>query len=163
MGCFDYVCECGGETCDHIGGQLHDSNVVIEVPLSDGTIVYLEGYYEQYGYVAVEGYHFYLEQFREFFEGWLENENPERLSKIFLAKRIWTLNEQQPGYSYVEYRDCFEHDIGRTVSDFDQKNLSKYIRADKGIDLTAKRKEKIDQLKAQIKALKTRLEYLEKF
>lgn len=166
MGCFDYECECGGKTCKHVGGQLYDSNVVIEVPLSDGTNVYLEGRYEQYGYVVVEGYQFYLEQFREYFEGWLEDE--VHLEKIFLAKRVWTLNETV--YKYVEdsdgegyevtkfvHRKCFRRDIDVNLSKFDATDLSKYIRADEGIDLDAKRKQRIERLKSTIEFMQKEL------
>ena len=45
MGCFDYECGCGGESCEHVGGQLNNSEVIIEVPLSDGTVLYLKGEY----------------------------------------------------------------------------------------------------------------------
>lgn len=171
MGCFDYECECGGKTCDHVGGQLHDSNVVIEVPLSDGTTVFLEGHYEQYGYVTVEGYQFYLEQFRDFFEGWLEYEkNPE---KIFLAKRVWTLNETVYKYIYDEdddqheikkfvHRKCFRRDIDVNLSELDPTNLSKYIRVDKDYDLVAKRKKKIAELKLRVQNLQNEIARLEK-
>lgn len=171
MGCFDYECECGGKTCDHVGGQLRDSNVVIEVPLSDGTTVFLEGHYEQYGYVDVEGYQFYLEQFRDFFEGWLEYEkNPE---KIFLAKRVWTLNETVYKYIYDEdddqheikkfvNRKCFRRDIDVNLSELDPTNVSKYIRVDKDYDLVAKRKKKIDELKLRVQKLQNEIARLEK-
>jgi hypothetical protein len=168
MGCFDYACECGGNECEHTGGQLHDANVVIEVPLSDGTTVYLKGHYEQYGYVTVEGYQFYPEQFREFFQGWLEVEKPEDRKKIFLSKRIWTLSETVYEYDYnsraskrFANRNCFRKDIDVNISEFDPKNLSKYIRADEGIDFDAIRKKKIENLKSQIKALKLELKRLE--
>lgn len=175
MGCFDYDCECGGNTCDHVGGQLGDAIVAIEVPLSDGTNVYLEGQYEQYGYVNVQGYHFYLDQFSEYFAGWLEDEKPESLSKIFLAKKIWTLSETVSKYKYVidsdgdeHYvskfveRTCFRRDIDVNMSKFDPTNLSKYIRADKGIDFVTNRKKKIESLNAEIKSLQREVERLEK-
>lgn len=166
MGCFDYECECGGKTCDHVGGQLYDSTVVIEVPLSDGTNVYLEGYYEQYGYVTVEGYQFYPEQFQEYFEDWLEDEkHPE---KIFLAKRVWTVRETV--HKYIEdsdgdeheirklvHRKCFRRDIDVNLSELDPMNVSKYIRADKDIDLDAKRKQRIEKLKTTIELLQKEL------
>lgn len=168
MGCFDYECECGGETCEHVGEQLHDSNVVIEVPLSDGTNVYLEGHYEQYGYVTVGDYQFYPEQFRDYFEGWFEDEKLETLNKNFLAKRIWTLNETV--YKYITdgdddehevqkfvHRKCFRRDIDVNLSEFDSTDLSKYIRADKGIDLDKKRKQRIEKLKATIEFMQKEL------
>lgn len=171
MGCFDYECECGGKTCDHVGGQLHDSNVVIEVPLTDGTTVYLEGHYEQYGYVTVEGYQFYLEQFRDYFEGWFGDEaHPE---KIFLAKRVWTLNETV--YKYLEdsdgegyevdkfvHRKCFRRDIDVNLSELDPMDVSKYVRADKGLDLEAKRKKKLANLKSQLQYMQREIARLEK-
>lgn len=166
MGCFDYECSCGGETCEHVGGQLHDSNVVIEVPLSDGTNVYLEGHYEQYGYVTVGDYQFYPEQFREYFEGWFEDEDPKNLDKNFLANRIWTLNETV--YKYIVDEDDDEHDVQKfvrrtcfdrdvNVSKLDPSDLSKYIRADKGVDLDRKRKQRIEKLKATIEFMQKEL------
>jgi len=166
MGCFDYTCECGGKTCHHVGGQHCDSNVVIEVPLSDGRVEYLEGYYEQYGYVVVEGYHFYLEQFREYFEGWLENET--QLEKIFVANKVWTVKdliettyetEDERGSitGYSNHR-CFRNHIDVNLSEFDQVNyLKKYVRADKGYDLDERRKKRIERLKAQIEFMQKEL------
>jgi len=108
MGCFDYTCECGGKTCEHIGQQLNGATVVIEVPLVDGTNVYLQGEYEEYGYVTIGDYRFYLNEFEEYFEHWdIDN------TSDFLATSIWTLcettyihDEDGEHEAFVE-RDCF--------------------------------------------------------
>lgn len=100
MGCFDYTCACNGKTCRHVGEQSDSSTVVIEVPLSDGKTIYLKGEYDEYGYVVVEMngdkpvyYQFYLEEFKDCFDSWLENEPEEYLKRYFFAKRIWTFSE----------------------------------------------------------------------
>lgn len=115
MGCFDYNCECGGETCPHVGGQLDNATVIIEVPLLDGTTIYLEGEYHQYGYVEVDNfYSFYLEEFEEFFEDW-DAMNDDR---AYLATKVWTKSETtetEDKYGsiitgHVE-RSCFDKNI----------------------------------------------------
>lgn len=92
MGCFDYSCECCGATCQHIGGQHQDATVVIQVPLSDGTNVYLEGEYSLYGWVDVsmnnDIVRFYLEEFREYFGCW-----DVKRQLGYLAECAWTLRE----------------------------------------------------------------------
>ena len=92
MGCFDYTCDgCDGENCDHTSGQNRPSTVIIEVPLTDGTCVYLQGEYEEYGYVSVtlgeENHEFYLEQFTEYFQAW-------KLSENLMATKVYTVKEK---------------------------------------------------------------------
>lgn len=92
MGCFDYTCDgCYGENCDHSGGQNRPSTVIIKVPLTDGTCVYLQGGYEEYGYVSVtlgeENHEFYLEQFTEYFQDW-------KLSENLMATKVYTVKEK---------------------------------------------------------------------
>jgi hypothetical protein len=165
MGCFDYVCGCGGKTCDHTGGQLWESKVIIEVPLSDGTKIYLEGEYEQYGYVLVnDTYKFYLKEFEEFFHGWLDGEPEEELSKSFVANKAWTVSE----HVYTEdkfgseisghvLRECFDT-VAASESDFDPELLTECIRADNGLSLeTADEKQK-----KQIAKLKSTIEFMQK-
>lgn len=115
MGQFDYKCECGGKSCNHVGGQLYESTVIIEVPLSDGTVVYLKGEYEQYGYVVVNEQEFYLKEFEEYFEDWHCDEDG-----FLLANKVWT-------YSELELiKDKFgDEEQGKTVLErecFDKKN-----------------------------------------
>jgi hypothetical protein len=168
MGCFDYECECKGKTCKHVGGQLYGSTVVIEVPLSDHTVVYLKGEYEEYGYVTVGTYQFYPEQFEDYFEGWLEDESPDKLDKIFLATRVWTLEETV--YTYEDDEDgneqetrkfikrkCFTGDHTRVSADITPTLLSKCIRLDKKIDLDELRQQRIKRLKSTIESLQKEL------
>lgn len=110
MGCFDYECSCGGNKCDHIGGQLFSSIVIIEVPLSDNTTVYLKGYYEQYGYVLVNEYRFYPEQFED-----LANEDS------FKAKRIWTYKEYDEYEDEAVIKNCFGDDYSELTEDMLKK------------------------------------------
>lgn len=101
MGMFDYECACGGATCPYEGGQHGgDSYVVIEVPLRDGTTVYMKGHYDAYGRVEVGNCTFYAEQFSEGFEYCLEDHDKEAQKRCFLAKRIWTSS----------YYDCNDED-----------------------------------------------------
>lgn len=99
MGCFDYECACGGKTCVFVGGQNGgNSTVVVEVPLLDGTFVFLKGKYNSYGTVDIGEYKFYAEQFRDFFPSWLDGLKEDELSKCFKARDIWTLK-------YTKYVD----------------------------------------------------------
>ncbi len=175
MGCFDYVCGCGGKTCDHTGGQLWDSDVYIEVPLSDGTKIYLEGSYEEYGYVLVKmpiaadvqyvEYKFYLKEFEEYFEGWFDGEDEGELEDCLLANRAWTRSETvittdkfgSEIKGFVE-RDCF-NDMGDIpVSELTPEIVSKCKRAPEGLNLeTADEKQK-----KQIAKLKSTIEFMQK-
>jgi hypothetical protein len=121
MGCFDYTCECAGTSCEHVGKQYQDATVIIEVPLSDGTSVYLKGEYYQSGNVEVsmgdEIIEFHLEEFRKFFDVWFAEDQKK---KEYLASRVWTLREDptdEDRYGDVVNgkvrRECF--DGGRVV------------------------------------------------
>lgn len=148
MGCFDYECECGGTTCAFVGGQIGgDSEVVIEVPLDDGTNVYMKGSYESYGSVHVGQYEFYLEQFSDFFSGWLSSHSEVKRKKIFLAKRIWTMRYNHHEFdedNYVETElnkasNCYLADIendAKIIMKPGKNTIQKCIRADKGLDFS---------------------------
>lgn len=171
MGCFDYECECGGTKCIYRGGQDGgDCDVIIEVPLNDGTAVYVKGRYESYGSVHVDEYQFYPEQFDCYFEGWLSSESDESRSKIFLAKRIWTLSythhkydeEDDYYYSFKKTPNCHPDTIV-VITKLGSSTLSKCIRADAGLGIPtdAERKsKKIAELQSQIKLLQSRLDDL---
>lgn len=110
MGCFDYTCQCDGAECDHTGGQKGDPNLVmIEIPLNDGTNVYIRGEYNLYGEVLVDYKNdvitFYPEEFREYFECWLEDQEEKR----YLANKVWTVKDQlwdDDDNKYVKYTEC---------------------------------------------------------
>jgi hypothetical protein len=164
MGCFDYECECHGKTCNHVGSQLYNSNVVIEVPLSDHTVVYLKGQYDEYGYVKVGEYTFYLEQFQEYFEGWLDDEQETDREKIFLATRVWTLNETI--YTTTDdgkdvpthvHRKCYTGDARALAETISPATLSKCIRIDMKIDLDDLRLKRIERLKSSIDLIRAEL------
>lgn len=174
MGCFDYECECGGNSCAHVGGQLHGARVIIEVPLSDGTVVYLKGYYEEYGYVLVKlpiaedagyvEYKFYPKQFEDYFHGWFDGESEEELRMGFLANKIWTFSET--AWTLDKYGDevqgkvkrhCFD-EIDASVDDLTHDIVKKCIRADKGLVIKTKEQAQWDR----IEALKKEVEYLQK-
>jgi hypothetical protein len=151
MGMFDYECECGGTNCVFVGGQNGgDSNVIVEVPLNDGTTVYIKGRYESYGYVQVGDYQFYPEQFEEGFESWLSHESDDSRSKIFRAGRVWT-------FSYNEYDDdddsydlkisnCCPPDV-LVITKLGKKTIEKCIRADKGLNILSDEKRKAKRAK----------------
>jgi hypothetical protein len=106
MGYFDFECGCLGEHCDHMGGQNHwESTVIIEVPLSDGTVVYLKGRYNGYGVVEIGNYKFYAEQFRDFLPSWLSDITEDELSKSFKANEIWTFKHTMYIYEDDEKYD----------------------------------------------------------
>jgi hypothetical protein len=143
MGCFDYECECGGTTCVFVGGQNGgDSDVIIEVPLNDGTTVYVKGRYESYGSVHVGNYQFYPEQFEEYFKGWLSSESDESRSRIFRAGKIWTML-----YSHYNYDDEDDYETCRKkasncqpkdimiITRLGKNTLRKCIRADEGLNI----------------------------
>lgn len=171
MGCFDYECACGGKSCDHVGGQLWESKVIIEVPLSDGKKIYLHGEYEQYGYVLVEDkYKFYLKQFEEYFEGWFDGETEKERSISLLANKAWTVSEHVYAEDkfgddisgYVN-RHCFD-EVDASVSDLTPNLLAKCIRADNGLVLDSaddKKKKRIALLKSQAEAIQKQLAQLE--
>jgi hypothetical protein len=167
MGCFDYECECGGKTCVFRGGQDGgDSDVVIEVPLDDNTVVYIKGRYESYGAVHVGDYTFYPEQFSEYFGGWLESESDEARSKIFLAKRIWTISYTSYEYdndtSHLKTSNCFMKDIPdeTIITKIGKKTIGKCIRADKDLSILSddeKQKQRIAKLKSTIEFMQQEL------
>lgn len=92
MGVFGYECACGGKTCKNVGTQEFADEVIIEVPLKDGSTVYLQGIYEGYGSVFVGEVEFFPEQFNDQFESWLDDRTiGDR--EVYLARRIWTQEE----------------------------------------------------------------------
>lgn len=180
MGCFDYTCECGGDSCEHVGGQLHDSEVYIQVPLSDGTTIYLTGHYEEYGYVSVKmpiaadvqyiDYKFYLKEFEQFFQGWFDGEDQDELEDNLLATKVWTKSETTYAedrfgsrlQSFVE-RHCFD-EMDVTVSELTPEIVSKCKRAIEGLTIVTKeeaKKKRIDYLKAEIKKMNAELKRLD--
>ena len=164
MGCFDYECECGGSKCVFTGGQDGGgSDVVIEVPLKDGTTVYLKGFYNSYGTVHIGEYQFYLEQFEEFFNSWLERETEEARSKIFFAKRIWTVTcyrySVRSGTNYKKNTTCCPTDI-TIISNPEKDIYEKCIRADSDLEILSdaeKQKYRIASLKSKIELLQEEL------
>lgn len=177
MGCFDYCCECKGKSCDHTGGQTNPSVAYIEVPLSDGSNVYLKGFYDQYGYVAVKSvssnieYHFYLTEFEEYFESWFNRDFDESISRIFIANKVWTAEETIWGED--DYHEEAERHVTRLC--FDRRNvptveltadiLSKCIRADKGLNVLSyeeKKKIRLERYQNQYQFHKTHMEFFQK-
>lgn len=169
MGCFDYECNCGGTICGFKGGQDNgSSSVVIEVPLTDGTVVFVAGEYDSYGSVAVGNYTFYPEQFQDFIEGWLENEKDAARSKIFLAGKIWTteyVNLDEDSISrtdgYMESSDCYQG----SITELTDALVAKCIRADKDLNIPSnadRQKAKIQKLEEQIKNAKAELDLINK-
>jgi len=171
MGCFDYQCECGGTKCVYVGGQNGgDSDVVIEVPLNDGTTVYVKGRYESYGSVHVGKYQFYPEQFDDYFKGWLSSESDQQRSKIFRAGKIWTMM-----YSHYMYDDeddyetcrkrasnCYPMDI-MIITKLGKNTISKCIRADADFSIPTdeeRKAKRAEQLKAQISSMEKELSAL---
>ena len=163
MGCFDYECECRGRTCVYVGGQNGgDSTVVIEVPLNDDTTVYIKGEYNSYGAVLVGEYTFYPEQFDEFFKGWLSSESDSARSKIFLAKRIWTLShyECEDDHEMIQkVTTCAPPDLMVKVK-IGSATTSKCIRTDKDLNIPSdneRHKKRIETLKTQCDILRKEL------
>lgn len=169
MGCFDYECECGGTTCAYVGGQNGgDSDVVVEVPLNDGTTVYVKGRYQSYGSVHAGEYQFYPEQFQDYFEAWLTSESDEARSNIFLAKRIWTFSYTHHEYddetfdevsSHLRVTKCVPGDLMLKVR-IGTTTAKKFIRADKDLNIPSddeKQKARIAKLKAQCELLQKEL------
>ena len=173
MGCFDYECECGGKKCGYVGGQNGgDSDVVIEVPLNDGTTVYVKGRYESYGSVHVGDYQFYPEQFEDFFEGWLDSESDNSRSKIFRAGKVWTIlynhytydDDTDEDRSVLKASNCYPKDIV-IITKLGKKTLEKCIRADKDLDILSddeKQKARIAKLKSTIEFMQKELERINK-
>jgi hypothetical protein len=168
MGCFDYECECGATTCIYRGGQDGgDSDVIIEVPLNDGTTVYVKGRYESYGSVHVGKYQFYPEQFEDYFNVWLSSESDKSRSKIFRAGRIWTLM-----YSYYNYDDEDDYETCRKkvsncqpkdimiITRLGKNTLQKCIRVDKDLNIPTDEERKAkrsEELKNRIASMQKEL------
>lgn len=146
---------------------MGSSYVVIKVPLKDGTAVYLEGIYEEYGYVTVRckevGYKFYLEEFEEYFKGWFKRESEAERARSFKASTAWTTYDQQCDYrdydrkDHVVKRYCYE---GPKTVQLTEEILSKCIRADTGLDIKSdaeKKNERIAELTREIARLQKEL------
>ncbi len=170
MGCFDYECECGGKKCDHVGGQTNKSNVIIEVPLSDGTAVCVRGEYSEYGYVEVGKYKFYPEQFRTYFKDWFDGASEKELKNSFLSNRIWT--DSETTYTYDKFgseirgfveRYCFQ--MPGDLSEVTQTIASKCIRVDKGLNIRSKKQadeDRLKKLKASLESIQREINAIEK-
>lgn len=163
MGCFDYTCECKGKTCEHVGRQYVTSNVVIEVPLNDGSLIYVKGVYEEYGYVIVDDdIKFYLKEFEEFFKGWLEDESDEDRKTVFVANKVWTVEDEMEDHKYNKYyaeRECLPYN--KPVIELSEEKIKKCIRADTGLDIPNDREKaikKIEDVKKRIASTEQLLE-----
>lgn len=164
MGCFDYTCECinnGRNTCYHTGQQYQDANVIIQIPLNDGTNVHIKGYYEEYGYVSVKlndvYYEFYLKEFEQYFKGWVCDKYEKERSKYFLATKCWTYREEDNGEGCKIRRECFKGQPNKFTSEM----LSKCIRIDKDMNLPSDKErlvEEIKELEAKIQRTQELLE-----
>lgn len=165
MGCFDYQCECGGQTCKHVGEQLNRSTVIIEVPLSDGTFVHLKGCYEEYGYIVVKlhiaadggyvEYKFYLEQFEEFFEDWFDGESEDDLRTSLLATKVWTQSEDIcEDENENTLKHCFDN-VNAIPIELTQDIVEKCIQAN--VNVNNIRKKRIEKLKAKIEFMQKEL------
>lgn len=177
MGEFRYTCsECEGEECGHAGQhEYQPADVIVEVPLSDGTSVHVKGHYEGYGYVVLkiskkETYEFYLEQFREYFEDWLIHHHEEYRSTKFLCTNIYTVSQKEdaseinenarPGQEVICDYDC---GAGKKTVKFTKKILSKCIRADHDLNLPSYLDYLVDRVKtskAELLQLQPKLEQL---
>jgi hypothetical protein len=165
MGCFDYECECGGTRCVYVGAQNGgDSDVIIEVPLNDGKTVYVKGRYESYGSVHVGEYQFYPEQFTDYFDSWLRYESDESRSKIFLAKRVWTVTyskyNEDEDESYHSDTNCYPANI-KIVTKLGKKTIAKCIRADLGLNILSdveRKKRQLYELQQRIRSLENEIE-----
>lgn len=155
MGCFDYECACGGTECGHEGGQNCSATVIIKVTLSDGTAVYLEGEYEQYGYVTVDEYQFWPVQFEDYFESWLDNEKDT--SKIFLSQEIWTVGDSF-GDKFRGH-SCFPSELTH-LSKFDSTHLSNYVRVESESQFKERQAKEAERRQARIVSLQKELERL---
>jgi hypothetical protein len=175
MGIFGFECACGGKTCKNVGTQEFADEVIIEVPLKDGGFVYLQGVYEGYGNVFVGETEFFLEQFKEYFEGWLEG-LPITDREIYLARRIWAQAEDfypeddedsdviKPGR---RYRHCFNN-VGKSLVVMNPMMKDNFTLIDGGItrldamrarnkaraDDLASRKKEIEELEERVARLK---------
>ena len=177
MGCFDYKCDgCDGYVCHHSGGQNRSAIVIIEVPLSDETVVYLEGEYEECGYVTVklnktEYYEFYPIQFEEYFKDWFERESEKERRIKFISHNIYTVKEK---VHVSELDDDAEDDVYVTKTyncnpsksvPLTKNILSKCIRADKDLGLPSyveQLKRDIQNSEYKIKLEQERLEKIKK-
>lgn len=161
----DYTCECQGVTgtCGHQGKVYQGAEVVIEVPLSDGNYIYINGFYGQQGYVTVElqgtEYRFYLDEFEENIQGWIEDDSEEERSKYFRARRCWTYDEEADARYHHSLKcytngsrlrclvNCFEDDI---ITDFTEEDLKKCVRVDQDMVIPTE-KEKVERKIAELK------------
>lgn len=170
MGMFDYECECGGTKCVFVGDQNGgDSDVIIEVPLNDGTTVYVKGRYESYGSVHVGKYQFYPEQFEDYFKGWLSSESDETRSKIFRAGKVWTFAYNAYGEDTGDY-NSFDHKISRCcppdtyiITKLGKNTVSKCFRADEGLNILTdeqKKAKRAEELQSRIAAMQKELSAL---
>ncbi len=174
MGVFGYECACGGKTCNNVGTQEFADHVIIEVPLKDGSTVYLQGVYEGYGSVFVGDVEFFLEQFNDYFDSWLDD-RPIGDREVYLARRIWTQEEDywpvnddrdlviKPGRMY---RTCFDN-TRNTLTTYATIYRDKMVLVDGGITQSevkrlkhelrmkelADRKKELEELEARITRL----------
>jgi hypothetical protein len=126
MGCFSYRCDgCGGRKCNQSGGQSNECISIIEVHLKDGTTVFLQGEYGEYGHVDInlngEIYEFYPLQFEKYFKDWIENTAEKYRCQQFVAGKIYTVSEKvhiseiddetEDDIMITKHRDCAPYSI----------------------------------------------------
>ncbi len=164
MGIFGFECACGGKTCKNVGTQQFADEVIIEVPLKDGSNVYLQGCYEGYGSVFIAEVEFFLEQFKEYHEGWLAD-RPTSHREVYLARRIWAQEEdfypEDDQYGDVikpgrRYRYCFNN-VDKPLTTMSVMMKDKFVLVDGGITpldaMRARNKANADNLAARKKEL----------
>lgn len=162
MGCGSFLCDgCDGEHCNQDGGQNGDCKAIIEVPLSDGTTVYLKGHYDDGDRtvnvkIGKDNYRFYADQWQEYFKDWFPYHSAKSRKSEFLGGKVYT-------YSYKEYagedgdsddgyeerfvtRHCECQPYGTEIVELTKEILAKCIRADRGMNLPDEEQEKANEI-----------------
>lgn len=151
-----FICEGRNCSCVDFGDDTTDWIAVIEVPLSDGTTVYLEQEYFHNGNVNIHfersKYEFYPIQFKKHFKDWFGNLTYTQRSNKFLGGKIYTLSKgrletDDDGYrtdTYVNHRlsYCQPKNI-KTITTLTKEILDKCIRVDHDLELPSETKEEL--------------------
>jgi hypothetical protein len=159
MGVFGYECACGGKTCNHVGNQEIGDDVIIEVPLKDGTVTYLQGVYDGYGAVHAEDTEFFLYQFKNYFESWLLARSITG-REVYLANRIWTEEEDYWPSEEIDrmlvvkpgriHRPCFD-EICETITTINPATRKDFVLVDGGITEEDGKRREIEERNAAAK------------
>lgn len=173
----DYICTCKGTKCGHNGKSksFDQCEVIVKIPLTDGSVTYAIGKYDGEGYALVKvsgkNYMFYSRQFQNKFKKEYKERTEEGITDpAFIADEFSTFSERISAHKYDErikdsekvtiYTGCSEnYCVGVSI----KSHLKKCIPFDEKTVFQSRKEfleTKINELEESINSMKEELKKL---